>query len=71
MGRAASLRLLLLCESRVKSEKRERIRKEMKKQGTEGILDDLNRSRIKKDVSCLQNNAIDIGYEHRKKTINA
>lgn len=58
---------------RVARQKRETrgIRKEMKKQGTEGILDDLNRSRIKKDVSCLQNNAIDIGYEHRKKAINA
>lgn len=58
--------------ARQKREKREReIRKEMKKQSAEGILDDLNRSRIKKDVSCLQNNAIDIGYEHRKTTINA
>lgn len=71
MGRAASLWLLLLCESRVKSEKGEGYVKRWKKQSAEGILDDLNRSRIKKDVSCLQNNAIDIGYEHRKKTINA
>lgn len=69
----------MLCESlasfivRVARQKREtrEIRKEMKKRSTEGILDDLNRSRIKKDVSCLQNSAIDIGYEHREKTINA
>lgn len=60
------------CASRASKARNEReIRKEMEKQGTEGILDDPNRSRIKKDVSCLQNNAIDIGYEHRKKTINA
>lgn len=63
MGRAASPWLLLLYESRVKSGKRE-IRKEMervKKQGTERIFDDTNRSRIKKDGSCLQNNVINIG----------
>lgn len=56
------------CASRASKARKEReIRREMKKQSAEGILDDLNRSRIKKDVSCLQNNAIDIGYEHRKK----
>lgn len=69
MGHAASLWLLLLYESRIKSGKRE-IRKKMekvKKQSAERILDDMNRkakeSRLKKDESCLQNNAINIGYE--------
>jgi len=65
MGHAASLWLLLLYESRIKSGKRE-IRKEMervKKQSAERILDDMNRNRLKKDESCLQNNAINIGYE--------
>lgn len=63
MGRAVSLWLLLLYESHVKSGKRE-IRKEMervKKQSAEGIFDDMNRSRIKKDGGCLQNNTINIG----------
>jgi len=65
MGHAASLWLLLLYESRIKSGKRE-IHKEMervKKQSAERILDDMNRNRLKKDGSCLQNNAINIGYE--------
>jgi len=47
MGRAPSLWLLLLYESRVKSGKRE-IRKEMervKKQSAERIFDDMNRNR--------------------------
>ena len=62
MGHAASLWLLLLYESRIKSGKRE-IHKEMEKQSAERILDDMNRNRLKKDGSCLQNNAINIGYE--------
>jgi len=72
MGRVASLWLLLLYELRVKRKKRE-IRKEMermKKQSAERILDDMNRSGIKKDGSCLQNNAINISFEI-KNYINA
>lgn len=54
MGRAASLWLLLLYESRVKSGKRE-IYKGMErvKKSEEGTLDDMNRSKIKQEIEVV------------------